>query len=110
MKYVVMNEKQLKQIITTLDLHVGVMSDSIEEFAATEKMIKSLVPMEPADFGPDLSEQILDQALKDQKDAERYMHLKRVITGKDSGKQLLVDKTANQIDELMDDRIRSYDQ
>ena len=56
------------------------------------------------------SEAMFTQAVKDQKDAERYMHLKWVITGKDHEKQSLLDKTDKQIDELMDTRIRSYDE
>ena len=52
---------------------------------------------------------ILDQALKDQKDAERYMHLKWVITDNPLEK-IVANKTSDQIDQMMDIRIRSYDE
>ena len=53
---------------------------------------------------------ILDQAFKDQTDAERYMHLKWVITEKPIYFLQLIDKTGDQIDQLMDEHIRSYDE
>ena len=65
---------------------------------------------ERADRDTKLFEPILDQAIKDQKDAERYMHLKWVITSKSIEEWLLIDKTDAQIDAIMDERIRSYDE
>ena len=58
---------------------------------------------------PSMLESILDQTIKDQKDAERYMHLKWVITEQAIGFLQVIDKTDAAIDQLMDERIRSYD-
>lgn len=52
---------------------------------------------------------ILDQAFKDQTDAERYMYLKWILTDP-SVKKKFDDATPEDIDDLLDELIRSYDE
>lgn len=52
---------------------------------------------------------ILDQAFKDQKDAERYMHLKWILTDP-TVKKKFDGATPEDIDVLLDQLIRSYDE
>ena len=51
---------------------------------------------------------IFDQAFKDQKDAERYMHLKHILKTKGM-REVLESKTDSEIDIFLDELIRSYD-
>ena len=51
---------------------------------------------------------ILDQAFKDQTDAERYMHLKNLLKFQ-NGIEAFAYKSSKEIDEYMDQLIRSYD-
>ena len=76
-------------------------SDLWEQFAALDKKNQEL------QRGFD---SVLNQAFKDQKDAERYMHLKWVIAEEPIYFLKLLDKADDQIDQLMDERIRSYDE
>ena len=51
---------------------------------------------------------ILDQALKDQKDAERYIHLKHILIDSTINKKF-EGSTPKDIDDLIDELVRSYD-
>ena len=48
MKAAIITEEQIKAIIETLENHVGVMKDSIEEYDKTLAIVKSLKGQEPA--------------------------------------------------------------
>ena len=52
---------------------------------------------------------VLDQALKDQKDAERYMHLKHILIDSTISKKF-EGSTPKDIDDLLDELVRSYDE